>query len=251
MKKTFLAASVAALLCGNANADTLLGLYIGGQVWANETSGSFGEGQNNQTAFDFNDENQGSYFVALEHPIPLIPNIKIASTSLDTLGGTELNSSFTFGDTTFPSNTNIDTTLDASFVDYTLYYEVFDNDLLSFDFGLTGRDLETSINIVDPLSGSRSDLDVSGIIPMAYLSTIIGLPFTGLSVFAEANFITYDDQTIYDAQVGVSYAILDNLAVDLDLTLGYRAMKLELDDLDDFYSDLSYDGFFAGAVVHF
>jgi outer membrane protein len=251
MKKTLLAASVAALLCGNAHADTLLGLYIGGQVWANETSGSFGEGQNNQTAFDFNDENQGSYFVALEHPIPLIPNIKIASTSLDTIGGTELNSSFTFGDTTFPSNTNIDTTLDASFVDYTLYYEVFDNDLLSFDFGLTGRDLETSINIVDPLSGSRSDLDVSGIIPMAYLSTIIGLPFTGLSVFAEANFITYDDQTIYDAQVGVSYAILDNLAVDLDLTLGYRAMKLELDDLDDFYSDLSYDGFFAGAVVHF
>ena len=251
MKKTFLAASVAALLCGNANADTLLGLYIGGQVWANETSGSFGEGQNNQTAFDFNDENQGSYFVALEHPIPLIPNIKIASTSLDTIGGTELNSSFTFDGNTFNANTILDTSLEASFVDYTLYYEVFDNDLLSFDFGLTGRDLETSINIVDPLSGSRSDLDVSGIIPMAYLSTIIGLPFTGLSVFAEANFITYDDQTIYDAQVGVSYAILDNLAVDLDLTLGYRAMKLELDDLDDFYSDLSYDGFFAGAVVHF
>ena len=48
-----------------------------------------------------------------------------------------------------------------------------------------------------------------------------------------------------------SYAILDNLAVDLDLTVGYRAMKLELNDLDDFYSDLSYDGFFAGAVVHF
>ena len=251
MKKTFLAASVAALLCGNANADTLLGLYIGGQVWANETSGSFGEGQNNQTAFDFNDENQGSYFVALEHPIPLIPNIKIASTSLDTIGGTELNSSFTFDGNTFNANTILDTSLEASFVDYTLYYEVFDNDLLSFDFGLTGRDLDASIDVVAPLNNLRSDLDVSGIIPMAYLSTIIGLPFTGLSVFAEANFITYEDQTIYDAQVGVSYAILDNLAVDLDLTLGYRAMKLELDDLDDFYSDLSYDGFFAGAVVHF
>ena len=126
MKKTFLAASVAALLCGNANADTLLGLYIGGQVWANETSGSFGEGQNNQTAFDFNDENQGSYFVALEHPIPLIPNIKIASTSLDTIGGTELNSSFTFDGNTFNANTILDTSLEASFVDYTLYYEVFD-----------------------------------------------------------------------------------------------------------------------------
>ena len=251
MKKKVLAASMAALLCSSAQADTLLGLYIGGQIWANETSGSFGEGENNQTVFDFDDENQGSYFVALEHPIPLIPNIKIASTSLDTIGGTELNSSFTFDGNTFNANTTLDTSLEASFVDYTLYYEVFDNDLLSFDFGLTGRDLEASIDVVAPLNNLRSDLDVSGIIPMAYLSTIVGLPFTGLSVFAEANFITYDDQTIYDAQLGVSYAILDNLAVDLDLTVGYRAMKLELNDLDDFYSDLSYDGFFAGAVVHF
>jgi outer membrane protein len=86
---------------------------------------------------------------------------------------------------------------------------------------------------------------------MAYLATEIGLPFTGLSVFAEANFISYDGQTVYDAQAGVSYAILDNLAVDLNLTLGYRTLRLELDDLDDFNSDLSYDGFFAGAIVHF
>jgi outer membrane protein len=226
MKKKVLAASMAALLCSSAQADTLLGLYIGGQMWANEASGSFGEGGDTQSAFEFDDKNQGSYFVALEHPIPLIPNIKIASTTLDT-------------------------TLEASFVDYTLYYEVFDNDLLSFDFGLTGRDLDASINVSAPLVRLESGLDVSGIIPMAYLSTIVGLPFTGLSVFAEANFITYDDQTIYDAQLGVSYALLDNLAVDLDLTLGYRALKLEINDLDDFYSDLSYDGFFAGAVVHF
>ena len=47
---------------------------------------------------------------------------------------------------------------------------------------------------------------------MAYVSTIIGLPLTGLNVFAEANFISYDDQTIYDAQIGVSYALLDNVA---------------------------------------
>jgi outer membrane protein len=251
MKKTLMAASLAALLCTNAQADTLLGLYIGGQAWANETSGSFGEGQDIQTAFEFKDENQGSYFVALEHPIPLIPNIKIASTSLDTIGGTELNTNFTFDNITYNANTSLDTTLDASFIDYTLYYELFDNDLLTFDFGLTGRDLDAKINVIDPVNSLQSDLAVSGIIPMAYLSTIIGLPFTGLSVFAEANFISYDGQTIYDAQAGISYAILDNLAVNLDLTLGYRSLSLELDDLDDFNSDLSYDGFFAGAIVHF
>ncbi len=254
MKKTLLAASCAALICGSAQADTVLGLYIGGQVWSNEASGSFGEGVNNQSVFEFDDENQGSFYVAFEHPIPLIPNIKIASTTLDTVGGTQLTTDFAFNTpigNPFKAGSTLDTTLDASFVDYTLYYEVFDNDLLTFDFGLTARDLDASIDVFEPDTQLQSGLDASGIIPMAYVSTIIGLPFTGFNVFAEANFISYDDQTIYDAQVGVSYAILDNIAVDFDLTLGYRTMKMELNDLDDFYSDLTYDGFFAGAIVHF
>ena len=251
MKKTLLAVGMSALMCGTAQADTLLGLYIGGQIWSNDASGSFGEGADNQSVFEFDDENQGSFYVAFEHPIPLIPNIKIASTSLDTVGGTELSSSFTFDNQTYTANSTLDTTLDASFVDYTLYYEFFDNDLLTFDFGLTARDLDASVEVVEPITRVQGDLDVSGIIPMAYLNAIVGLPFTGFNVFAEANFITYDDQTIYDAQVGVSYAVLDNIAVDFDVTLGYRTMKLELNDLDNFYSDLTYDGFFAGAVVHF
>jgi len=251
MKKTLLAAGVAALMCSSAQADTLLGLYIGGQIWSNEATGSFGEGANNQAVFEFDDENQGSFYVAFEHPIPLIPNIKIASTTLDTVGGTTLSETFVFDNVPYTANSTIDTTLDASFVDYTLYYELFDNDLLTFDFGLTARDLDASINVIEPMTQLQSDLDVSGIIPMAYVNTIIGLPFTGFNVFAEANFISYDDQTVYDAQIGVSYAILDNLAVDFDVTVGYRTIKMELNDLDDFYSDLTYDGFFAGAIVHF
>jgi len=252
MKKTLLAASVAALMCGTAQADTLLGLYIGGSVWSNEADGSFGEGENNQATFQFDNEQQGSFYVAFEHPIPLIPNIKIASTTLDAVGGAQISSSFTFDNVTYSANSTLDTTLDTSFVDYTLYYEVFDNDLLTFDFGLTARDLEASIAVVGPSSsGLSSELDVSGIIPMAYLNAIVGLPFTGFNIFAEANFISYDDQTVYDAQVGVSYSILNNIAVDFDVTLGYRTVKMELDDLDDFYSDLTFDGFFAGAIVHF
>jgi len=213
MKKTLLAGSLAALMCCTAQADTLLGLYIGGQIWSNDASGSFGEGTDDQSVFEFDDENQGSFYVAFEHPIPLIPNIKIASTTLDTVGGTQLTDTFTFEDVTYSAGTTLDTTLDASFVDYTLYYEVFDNDLLTFDFGLTARDLDAYIKVAESDSNG-SDLDISGIIPMAYVSTIIGLPLTGLNVFAEANFISYDDQTIYDAQIGVSYALLDNVAVD-------------------------------------
>lgn len=251
MKKTIIAAALAALVSANAQADTLLGLYIGGQVWANSASGSFGEGSDNQSAFDFDDEYQGSFYVAFEHPIPLIPNVKIASTTLDTIGGTTINTSFTFDGVTYSNEAELDTTLEASYIDYTLYYELFDNDLLTFDFGLTARDLDTYIKVVEPSTTIASDLSASGYIPMAYLSTVIGLPFTGFNFFAEGNFVSYDSQTIYDVQAGISYELLDNLAVDVDLTLGYRTVKLELNDLDDFYSDLTFDGAFAGVIVHF
>ncbi len=251
MKKTILAVGLAALISANAQADTLLGLYVSGQVWANTASGSFGEGSDNQSVFDFDDEYQGSYSVAFEHPIPLIPNAKIAYTTLDTVGGTTINSNFTFSGATYNANTQLDTTLAASYIDYTLYYEVFDNDLLTFDFGLTARDLDTYITVVEPNTDIDSDLSASGYIPMLYVSTIVGLPFTGFNFFAEGNYVSYDSQTIYDLQAGVSYELLDNLAVDVDLTLGYRTVKLELNDLDDFYSDLTFDGAFAGVIVHF
>ena len=252
MKKTILAAGIATLLSASVQADTLLGLYIGGHMWANQAEGSFGQGNDNQATFDFDDENQGSFFVALEHPIPLIPNLKIASTTLDTIGGATISGSFTFEGETSSANSVLDTTFDASYVDYTFYYELFDNDLLTFDFGLTARDLDSQINVVDTNNTTlNSNLSVSGFIPLLYVNTIIGLPFTGLNIFAEANFLSYDDNSVYDYQIGVSYELVDNLAVDLDLTVGYRAVKLELDDIDDLYSDLTFDGVFIGAIVHF
>jgi outer membrane protein len=251
MKKAIIAASLASVLCANAQADTLLGLYIGGHFWVNQAEGSFGEGEIDQAVFDFEDENQGSYFVALEHPIPLIPNIKIASTTLDTIGGTTLKSSFAVGGVTYEADSKLDTTFDASYVDYTFYYELLDNDLLTLDIGLTGRDLDSQIGVIEQSTLVSSDLSVSGILPLLYVNTVIGLPFTGFNVFAEANFLSYDDNSIYDYQVGISYSLLNNLAVDLDITVGYRGVKLELDDIDDLYSDLTFDGVFAGATVHF
>ena len=251
MKKAILATSLALVLSNSAHADSLLGLYIGGQIWANQADGVFGEGETDQAAFNFDDQNQGNYFVALEHPIPLIPNVKLASTTLDTIGGTTITTSFTIGGETYEADATLDTTFDTSYVDYTFYYELFDNDLFTFDFGLTARDLDSKIGIVEPATLKSSDLSVSGIVPLFYVNTVFGLPFTGFNVFAEANFLSYDDNTIYDYQVGVSYALLDNLAVDLDLTLGYRGLKLELNDLDDLYSDLTFQGVFAGATVHF
>ncbi|WP_426358779.1 TIGR04219 family outer membrane beta-barrel protein [Pseudocolwellia sp. HL-MZ19] len=250
MKKILLATALSAAISTSVQADTLLGLYVGGQIWATEASGTFGDSGNNQADFNLDDQEQGSFYVAFEHPLPLIPNIKVARTSLDTDGITTLSSSIDFRGETYDSTSEVATKFDLTYTDYTLYYEIFDNDLVSIDFGITGRDFDTDITLSQE-GKSSGTLSASGIVPMLYAYTNIGLPFTGFNVFGEGNFLSIGDHTLYDFQVGVSYELIDNLAVDVDLTLGYRAVQLEIDDLDNLHSNLDFKGVFAGAIVHF
>jgi len=252
MKKAALAILVTGLLSSSAMADTIAGLYIGGSIWSNEASGTFGE-KNNLVDFNLEDKEQGSFFIALEHPLPFIPNLLIASTTLDTDGSTTLTESFEFDGETFDVNVPVESTFDISYVDYTLYYEVFDNGLFSFDFGLTGRDFDGDVMVSSVIEGSSTAATVSvgQVVPMLYVSTIVGLPGTSLNLFANGNFLSFDGHTLYDYQVGISYELIDNLAVDVNLTAGYKAVKLELEDLNDLYTDVEFTGVFAGVVVHF
>ena len=252
MKKAALAILVTGLLSSSAMADTIAGLYIGGSIWSNEASGTFGE-KNNLVDFNLEDKEQGSFFIALEHPLPFIPNLLIASTTLDTDGSTTLTESFEFDGETFDVNAPVESTFDISYVDYTLYYEVFDNGLFSFDFGLTGRDFDGDVMVSSVIEGSSTAATVSvgQVVPMLYVSTIVGLPGTSLNLFANGNFLSFDGHTLYDYQVGISYELIDNLAVDVNLTAGYKAVKLELEDLNDLYTDVEFTGVFAGVVVHF
>lgn len=255
MKKIALAAALATVLSTNVQADAL-GIYLGGQVWDNQASGTFGDGS---SLVDFNlvDEKQNSFFIAFEHPLPLIPNARIASTSLETNGTTTLDSDFEFDDETFLKDANVNADFNVSYVDYTLYYELFDNDLLSFDFGITGRDFDGDVTVstqVTTNSGTVTQSDtiaVTDIVPMLYVATNVGLPLTGLNIYAQGNFLSFDDHTLYDYEVGVSYELIDNLAVDVNLNAGYRSVKLELEDLNDLYTNIEFDGVFVGTTIHF
>ncbi len=251
MKKALLAASCAAMLSASAHAD-FLGIYIGGSVWDQEASGVFGE-KDNLVDFNLEDDKKNSYYIAFEHPVPLIPNVKVAVSDLDTQGQTVLAEDFTFQGETFPAGSSVDGTLDLSYVDYTFYYEILDNGLVSLDLGLTGRDVDGFAGVegtVDVVT-LTADEDFSGIVPMLYGAAEIGLPFTGLSLFGEANLLAFDDHSFYDAQVGVAYELIDNLAVDMSIFVGYRQVVLDIEDVDDVYADVDFKGVFAGAEIHF
>lgn len=251
MKKVILASLVALGVSSNAQADAI-GLYLGASYWDQASSGEFGS-SSQQVDFNLADEQQTSYFISVEHPLPLIPNAKISQATLQSDGQALLTTEFEFNNTTFESNSTAMANFDVKFTDYTLYYELFDNDLLSFDFGITGRDFSGSVSISGEINGSveTSRISTDEIVPMLYARTNIGLPFTGFNFFAEGNFLSVKDHTLYDYQAGISYELVDNLAIDINITMGYREVKLTLDDLNNLYSDITFNGAFLGTVVHF
>ena len=248
--KTLIALSTLAVLPA-AQADTLLGVYVGAQGWDMDTNGGFANDAS-LTEFDFDKETKSSFYIALEHPVPFVPNVKVRRTAMDTGGDVVLNSTFTFNGEIFSASTPLVTEVDLTATDFILYYELFDNDLISFDFGLNGKHVDGTIFVADANDATNSaEESFSGVVPMVYSRLQIGLPLTGLGVYAEGSYLSIDDNTLSDYELALTYEFVDNLAVDMSVQLGYRETSLELDDLDDIYSDLQFKGVFLGLEAHF
>lgn len=245
---------VACLLANSAilpvKADTVLGLYVGAQGWNMETEGGFA--QNESIAnFTFDDKTNTSFYAALEHPIPLVPNVKLIRTTLDTSGNTELGGTFTFGNEVYTVNSRLQTNADLTTTDIILYYELLDNNVVSFDVGINAKQVDGEFRVVDTDTQQSSIESFDGIIPMIYSRIAVGLPLTGLGAYAEGSFLSIDDNTFSDYQVAITYNFIETLAIDMSIQAGYRATTLELDDLDDIYADLEFKGPFVGLQFHF
>jgi len=282
MKKIAFAVILAALFTANVQADTV-GLYLGGQIWQSEASGTFGE-KNTLIDFNLKKEQQNNYFVAVEHPFSLLPNIRISSTMLDTTGKTNSTQENSDDNETSHVDVHVDFDVDASFnvsyVDYTLYYELFDSGLFSFDLGLTARDFGGAVtetetanivtttrdriwdgeehdehdyhNITETTKAVTTDkIKTNKIEPMLYIATNISLPLTNLSVFAQGDFSLIDDHSLYDYQIGLSYDLVNSMVMGFNVTLGYRVVKMEFEDLNNLYTDLEFKGAFVGVIAHF
>lgn len=252
MKKTLMWLSLgAAFVTGSAQADTVLGIYVGADGWNSATKGSFADTAQLHS-FNFEDKTQTSFYLALEHPIPLIPNVKLQQNKLEAAGTTTLDADFSFADTVFNAGTVMQNQVDFSNTDYILYYEILDNDLVSIDLGVNAKHLDGDVLVAQTTgNGQSASQNVSQLIPMVYSSVAVGLPLTGLELYAQGSFVSYDGSRLYDVQGGVAYALLDNLAVDLKLKAGYRAVNLRLDDIDSLYADIEFSGVYAGVELHF
>lgn len=251
MKKCLTAAALGCVFfASSATADTIAGVYIGAQGWNTSTSGGFADSSSTAN-FNFDDETNGAAYIAVEHPVPFLPNLKVNYTGLDTSGVTNLESSFTFDGNLYTAESDVTTNADITSTDIILYYELFDNDLISFDLGLNGKYIDGTLIVEDQASNTRGVEEFSGVVPMVYSRVQVGLPFTGLAAYAEGSYLSFDDHTLSDYQIALTYSFIESLAVDMTLQLGYRNVQVDIEDLDDVYADMEYDGAFAGLEIHF
>jgi len=205
------APQAAAIFTFTPQANNTVGLYLGGQIWQSEASGIFGE-KNTLIDFNLKKELQANYFIAIEHPYPLLPYVRISSTTLDTTGKTHLAQVFNFGGEAFAIDDNVSASVNVSYIDYTLYYELFDNGLFSVDLGLTARDFNGAITVTGEVTSThdeechgetpvvciitttdpvtpRGKSPTNDIEPMLYVATNINIPLTRLSAIAQVDLV--------------------------------------------------------------
>ncbi len=252
MKRNLSCALLLTMLLTPAAYADALGIQAGVNSWNYDISGTLRyKSQDSSNDIDVNDDlgydddSLTHLYAIFDHPLPMIPNIKVSMTNIDTSSNGQLSGSVVYGNTTFNVNENVSSELKLEQIDLTLYYRILDN-VANFDLGLNLKYIDAEGTISGENSGTES-ADISAVVPMLYAGVGVDLPFTGLSVSADGSVIGYQDNTFYDFTVKANYTTPWLLGVDV----GYRTLKLDLDDLDDSYSDVEFEGPYAGVYLQF
>ncbi len=242
------------LAAPTASADRLLGIFVGASSWQQEFDGFIEDRDATLPAeIDFqddlglDDDNGNVLYVALEHPVPFLPNVMLKQTNIEVSGNGQVTQSLSIGNgTVIDINDPVSSAADLSHDDLTLYYQILDN-YVSLDLGITARffDGYVEVNETSATNDAREEFDA--VIPLVYLNARVDLPFTGAYAGASGNVLGDGDNMFADYQGVVGWESDFGLGVEL----GYRVLDLELDDLDDIDAELTVDGGYAGLFFHF
>jgi outer membrane protein len=230
---------------GLASADTILGGRVGANTWLQQYEGNVQSGPSKIDLEDdlgFDDSTGYNLYAALEHPLPLLPNVLVQRTQVDTDARGDV-TGFIFEGIVYTGE--VRSRLDVTHTDITLYYELLDN-WVNLDLGITGRVFDQGVEITDVSTGITGSLDIDYVIPLVYAQARFDLPFTGLSMGIEANGVSYDDDTLYDVKLNVAYEFTFGLGIEA----GYRRFDLDYEDGDEF-ADVTIDGAYAGLTWDF
>ena len=259
--------TLASLLCSSIlYADTILGGEISLGIYSHTPSGSasynlpyttFNPSVDLVDDFGWGTTQDLMLKAYFEHPLPFVPNVKLAYTHFDQAGSGTVGS-FSWGDIIGLDGT-VDTSLTLQMYDFTAYYELLDN-IVELDAGLTLRYLNGDLDVTP-----TADFTTPGVIPnpsfsapqtsiidlwlpLVYGKARFNIPSTDISLQIEGNGITYQDTTFYDYELSARYTFM----LGLGLEAGYKAMHLDSKDLaEGLVVDVDSSGPYAAIVWDF
>lgn len=244
MRKLILAMGGSLIIAAPIASADVLGVGANISYWDSDLSGE--AGKNNDVVdvendLDLDSDTNANLSAYFEHPVPVLPNVRLNYTRIEQSGRGELSTGFDV----VQSGVEVDSDLDLTQFDVTLYYEVLDN-WVNLDLGLTARNLDGELTVQE-IGGAAnvSQTEVDGVIPMGYLAARFDLPLTGVSVGGEANLISFDGDSVYDYNAYGQY----ELSL-LQLRAGYRQISIDYEDSDD-RLDIELGGPFVSAGLTF
>ncbi len=240
MKHRLLVLLTLTCLSASLQAD-VLGVYGAVGYWHVDFSGDSISDVSLDKDFSISSDGGAYAWVAIEHPLPFIPNIKVAHNSLKDSGTSVIGKSFAFNGTPFVVGQTVVTEFDLRHTDVTLYYEMLDVGY-DLDLGLTVRAFDGELNV----SGVNEDLVAYH--PLIYARAKFGLPFTGLYLGAELN----GSGDMKDYQIKLGWETENFILPEFGVELGYRKFTINADaDTLDVDLDVEVDGVFMAFTAHF
>ena len=252
MKKNAAILAMLFALPAVSQADLLFTVSAKASVWDAEPTGQFdddvsADSKENGLGLESNTGNQ--YEVFVDHPVPVIPDVRLAQTSIDfsgdgriILGG--------FGDQVLAGD--VSSFLDISHSDVTLVWGLpIPTPFFDINFGLTGRTFDGELIVTEKGGLQRTEqIDFDFTIPLLFGRAKLETPL-GFYGEADIQHLSYDGNELTDIRYVVGFDVpMPVPTVDLAVEAGYRSMSLITDeDSTDIETDFEVDGTYYGASL--
>lgn len=239
---------LAVLPLSAAQSDTLFGLYAGAGAWQQDYSGVVDSGTSMVDLEDdlgLGNDNSMVLYAAMEHGLPLLPNLRGQFLKLDVQGNNILSRTIDFNGETFSATEPLGTIIDLTQRDAVLYYQVIDQ-AVSFDFGMVVSLMKGSVEMAS--QAERSEAKFNEVVPMLFMKMRADIPRTGFWLGAQAQGVTYDGNKVaeFDAQIGWESK------AGIGFEAGYRAVQIEFNNFDDIdHAEIDVQGPYAAINYHF
>ncbi len=237
------------LWVSSGQAAFLFDIRLGYAAWYTVPTGntSFVGGNNAvDEALNLEAELEDHLFAELQHPIPIIPDIRVQYTRLK-IDGNDGQLTSPYGD--LQVDDVVDARLELEAFDVILFYTL-PLPSIDIDLGLHGRYLDGLMNVQEQETDTPIVVDEPFTlpIPMGYGRVHLNLPLTPLFLEAQASGLAIAGNTVFDGQVMLGY----ESDLGLGIAGGWRHQVLRLDEVvSDMEIDVEIGGPFATVFFHF